>query len=160
MCLSFDIIDIYFSQIAYDIGLTFKQVTMLIDKIPIQIVHRTCFGSGFDLGIIETTFAVIRHIVDIIGTRDIRFGSEISPISKLRHTEYIWCHNSFKSIRIHLPKPLIDIMRIISHQESKVSDDHQSRDMITITRIFYRCKDMIDTIHLERSLFWSSKSGW
>lgn len=77
---------IYFIEITNNIGLTSKEVTMLIDKISIEIVHWTSFWSFFDLGIVVAGFAVIRHLVDIVCTRDIRFSGKFPSISKLWHT--------------------------------------------------------------------------
>lgn len=49
-------------------------------------------------------------------------------------------------------------MRIIAHQQTKISNHHQSRDMVAVAGFFNLVEDMIDTIHLERTTFWSSKS--
>jgi hypothetical protein len=126
---------------------------MLINKVPVQVIHRASCRSFFDLGIIEARFTVITHIIDIVGTRDIWFGSEISSICKLRHPQYIGSHYSLKCISIHLPEPLIHIMRIISHQEGKITNDHKSGDMIAISCMFDNLENMIDTVHLEWTIF-------
>lgn len=106
---------------------------MFVYKSPIQGVHRTGAGSDFFFWIVKTVLKKVRHLIDIVGTRDIASGRKVLAIQHLVHPQHIRRYHPLKCVHIHLPKPLIHIVKIISHQQTKITNHHESSNMVTVT---------------------------
>ncbi len=105
--------------------------------------HRTCFL----LHGILTSLAVVTHLLDIVPTRYIGLRRETSSIRVLTHSHHVRRDDPLESIGIHLIEPTSNLSRIVSPEECKVPDNHESLDMMRVILHLDTFYYSINTIH-------------
>ncbi len=111
-------------------------------------------GASFFFHTILALFAIVTHLLYIAPSWDIRLRREPPSVTILTHSEDIRWYHPLECIAIHLSEPSIHIMRIISHEEGIVPDDHESFYVVWVVFFLYAFYNGIHTIHT--SDFWKT----
>ena len=105
---------------------------MAQEEIPIQHGEWARVVTRALLSVINTTFAVIAHTIDIGTAARIWLCGEHSPVCILRHTDHIGNHDPFGGIDVTVPHPTRELLWVNACNERKIAKHHEAFNVVRV----------------------------
>ena len=121
------------------------------EKVPIQGGERTGGFSCANRWRKGTTFTEVRHLVEVITTRDIGLGGGPPAIGKRPHANHIGLHHPLGTVNVRTSHPPRECVRVDAGEGCGIGQHHETLNVMVPGVIVEVADYAIEAAHLMAS---------